>query len=498
MRSQFRLVLFLALLGCLFFSGKMQPACAQSATRSHHTPIHLAKLQAPDLHGAYRFERAHWIYVHLDGTPNQVGFEHGYLLAPEIEQAMHAIRLESTHGSHLPWQFFRDTAKNVYWPHIEPEYREEIQGIADGVKAHGVRDMDLWDVVALNGFLESGYYIPYLKQKQGVKHAADLKAPGNCSAFVATGDWTADRKPVIAHSMWEPFLTGEHWNIIFDIQPQRGYHILMDGFPGKIDSADDFGMNSAGIEITETTITGFRGFDPNGIPEFVRARKAMQYSASIDDFERIMLTGNNGAYANDWLIADNTHNEVARLELGLKVHRLWRSKNGFFVGSNFPSDPTLIKEETDFNPNDPSSSMNARHIRWNELMAQYKGKIDASLAQKFLADHFDTYSKKIDPDERTLCGHEDASPRGTPQWGAPPYTPSGAVNAKTADSGLASKMSFLARSGRPCGIDFKVKPFMAAHSQFAWQEPVLQDMNGSPWATFGTGDHASSPVAAGN
>jgi hypothetical protein len=40
-------------------------------------------------------------------------------------------------------------------------------------------------------------------------------------------------------------------------------------------------------------------FDPKGKPEFERARKAMQYSNSIDDNVRIMLDGNNGGYAND-------------------------------------------------------------------------------------------------------------------------------------------------------------------------------------------------------
>ncbi|HEX4019870.1 MAG TPA: C45 family peptidase [Acidobacteriaceae bacterium] len=484
MRFYLRILFAVLFVGCVMSGGQAQAAKTASSSA-----------QLAQLKGSYRFERAGWTYVHLQGTPSEIGFQHGYLLAPEIDDAFHAIQLGSTRGR-LPWEFFRATAKNVYWPHIEPQYREEIQGIADGVKAHGVHDMDLWDVVALNGFLESGYYIHELKKEEQLKSAADMKAPGNCSAFVATGDWTKDHRPVIAHSMWEPFLTGEYWRIIFDIAPQHGYHILMDGFPGKIDSGDDFGMNSAGIEITETTITGYTGFDPNGVPEFVRARKAMQYSASIDDFERIMLKGNNGGYANDWLIADNHANEVARLELGLKVHRLWRSKNGYFVGSNFPSDPTLIKEETDFNPNDPSSSMNARHKRWDELMAQYKGQINAKLAQQFLADHYDAYSKKEGPSERTLCGHEDVSPRGTPQWGAPPFTPSGAVNAKAADSSMASRLSFYARSGRPCGEDFLVKPFLAAHPRFAWQAPALRDMKGNPWATFHGDDHGSTGMTA--
>ena len=442
------------------------------------------------LHGAYRFQRDHWIYVHLQGSPHQIGYQHGYLLAPEIDEAFHAARLDNVHGTGRPWSFFRNVAQNIYWPHIETQYRQELQGIADGARAHGVRDMDLWDVVAVNAFLETPqYYVPWLDAQHHGATKAGPKTRGNCSAFVATGDWTRDHRPVIAHSMWYSFMAGEWWHIIFDIQPDHGYHILMDGFPGKIDSGDDFGMNSAGIAITETTITGFRGFDPNGVPEFVRARKAMQYSASIDDFVRIMLQGNNGGYANDWLIADNRTGEVARLELGLKDHRVWRTTNGYLVGSNFPSDPKLIKDETDFNPNDPTSSMNARHKRWNELMAQYKGKIDAHLAEQFLADHYDAYEGRIDPDERTLCGHVDQSPRGVPQWDSPAYDPSGAVNAKAADSAMIARLSFYARSGRPCGQDFHAASFLAAHPRFAWQKPDLTDMDGNPWATFEGNDH---------
>ena len=112
---------------------------------------------------------------------------------------------------------------------------------------------------------------------------------------------------------------------MFDIVPQHGNSMLMDGFPGVITSDDDFGVNSSGIMMTETTLTQFRGFDPKGIPEFVRSRKALQYANSIDDYVRIMKQGNNGGYANDWLIGDRKTNEIAYLELGLKHTPLWRS-----------------------------------------------------------------------------------------------------------------------------------------------------------------------------
>jgi len=104
--------------------------------------------------------------------------------------------------------------------------------------------------------------------------------------------------------------------VIFEITPAQGNRIIMDGMPGLIHSGDDFGINSAGMMITETTISGFSGFDPAGVPEFVRARKAMQYSNSIDDFARIMKEGNSGGYANNWLVADRKTNEVASLSSG--------------------------------------------------------------------------------------------------------------------------------------------------------------------------------------
>ena len=211
--------------------------------------------------------------------------------------------------------------------------------------------------------------------------------------------------------------------------------------------------------VTETTISQFNGFDPTGVPEFVRARKALQYGSSIDDYVRIMLDQNNGGYANDWLLGDRKTGEIAQFELGLKDHQLWRTKDGFYVGSNFPSDPKLMKEETDFDPKDSGSSANARHTRWEQIMHEAKGKIDVAAAQTFLADHKDVVDVLQTADERSLCGHTDASARGCPQWEWAPHFPGGAVQGKVMDSKMALMMSFIARAGHPCGQDFLAEPF---------------------------------------
>jgi len=426
-------------------------------------------------------ERGGWIQVHLEGSPAEIGFQHGYLLANEIADNFKVISTEMVHEERHDWNFFRAAAEKTFWPKVEQEYRDEITGIADGLKARGVK-LDVWDLVALNAWLELPYYDKWHDKSTGA--SSNSAGPGDhCSAFVATGSYTKDGRVVIAHNNWTSYSSGERWNIVFEIIPAKGNRIIMDGAPGLIHSGDDFGINSAGMMITETTISGFSGFDPSGVPEFVRARKAMQYADSIDDYARIMKEGNNGGYANNWLIADRKTNEVASLELGLKNVVLQRTKDGFFVGSNFPADPKLIKEETDFDTKDRSRSENARHERWLTLMAENRGKIDLAAAQRFLGDHYDSYDKTTAYNERTLCGHVETSARGMGTW-QPPYAPAGAVQNKAADAALAEKMSMTAALGHACGRDFKAAEHLAKHPEFGWQRELLHDMNARGWTKF--------------
>ncbi len=430
-----------------------------------------------------RPEQNGWNFVHLEGAPAEIGFQHGYLLAPEIEDLQKVVMLGLMHDSKKEYSFFRAAAEKVLWPHVESQYREELKGITEGLKARNV-PLDLWDVVVLNAWLElSPYYTNWYDKEH--KILSDKRpVPEHCSAFVATGSYTKDGKIIIAHNNWSEYKEGSRWNIIFDIVPAKGHRMLMDGMPGMIHSGDDFGVNSAGLAITETTISNFEGFDPNGIPEFVRARKAMQYSSSIDDFAHIMKEGNNGGYANNWLVADNKSNEIASLELGLKHVTLERTKDGYFVGSNFPANPELARDETpEFPVKDMGVSANARHVRWGQLMAEYKGRIGVDEAQRFLADHYDTFDKKTEPSERTLCGHIDLSARGSKPW-QPEYGPAGTVQNKVANGSMVDQMAFTAAMGHSCGLDFKAAQHLKDHPGFEWEQNVLRDLDTHAWTTF--------------
>jgi hypothetical protein len=442
---------------------------------------------APDarLAGSYKFHQSGWTYVHLTGTPEQIGYQHGFLLTHEIEDNLHVFQVENSVTLHKDWSFFRDAGRTILWPHIEPEYQAELRGIAAGLKAQGSK-LDLWDVVAMNGQLElTDYYLPWLLEKEKKPVPPAAKAPGKCSAFIATGSATKDGKIVIAHSNWSSYAEGERWNYIFDITPASGQHFLMDGAAGIITSQDDFGVNASGLMITETTLPQINVFDTDGIPEFERSRKAMQYATSIDEYAAIMRKGNNGGYANSWMIGDRKTGEIAYLELGLHHTPLSKKKDGYFVSSNFAADPLLIKDDTSgFDPKNMTSSMNARHVTAEAFMQEHYGKLDTALAEAYLSDHYDSYEKKVDIGKRSLCGHEELSAEGEPVWGNPPFSPSGAVTGKVMDSDMAAKLSFIARAGHPCGEDFIAAPFFAAHPDFAWQKPILHDMKAGPWTTF--------------
>ena len=264
-------VLGIALIAAPSFLG------SRAVSANAGAPVALGQHSSSDaiLSKAYRFERGGWIYVHLEGSPHDIGYQHGYLLAPEISDAFAAVSVEMTHTSKRDWNFFRRSAHQMLWPKIDPEYQSELQGIVDGLQAQKYK-LDLDDIVAMNAFMElPDYYVPWLdEQTQGAKPSSKPGAE-HCSAFVATGSYTKDHQIVMAHNNWTSYLEGARWKIIFDITPQQGYRMLMDGFPGVIVSDDDFGVNSDGLMVTETTISDFHGWNPNGKPEFVRARKAM-------------------------------------------------------------------------------------------------------------------------------------------------------------------------------------------------------------------------------
>jgi hypothetical protein len=324
---------------------------------------------------------------------------------------------------------------------------------------------------------------------QSVKDSLKINSPEtvsqSCSSFIATGSMTSDGGIVLGHNTHDEYFTAS-CNLILDIVPEKGHHILMQAFVGFIHSGSDFFVTDAGLVGSETTIVDFVPFDEKGSPEFSRMRTATQYASSIDEWCTIMKKDNNGGYANSWLLGDVNTNEIARLELGLKYVGFEKKKNGFFTGSNVPEDLRILRFETKRSETDIRFSSVARRVRWNTLMKQYAGKINIELAEKFEADHFDTYLNKELPDCRTLCQHCDLDKELSGPY--LPFTPEGALDGKVIDSKMSKQMSFVARWGSSCGKAFDAKKFLQEHPQFNWMAEILKSRPSQPWTIFHAGE----------
>jgi hypothetical protein len=449
------------------------------------TNFQLTNEQKTWLSKANRHEKNGWIYLHMEGAPEERGFQHGYLLAKEIKESIRVLSVVWQYQSALEWQWLVQKACIMFTPKVDSENIAEIDGIVEGMKAAGVKT-SRDEIVTYNGYMELlWYWWPSVKDTIS-PNSPDPKKQ-SCSSFIATGSMTSDGGIVLGHNMMNAYYY-PLCNVILDILPDKGYNILMQSNAGFIHSGTDFFVTKAGLLGSETTIGDFFPFDENGVPEFARMRHATQYASSIDEWCDIMKKGNNGGYANAWLIGDINTNEIARLELGLKYVGFEKKKDGYFSGSNVAEDLKILRFETKTRETNIRISSIARRVRWKQLMKENAGKINTDLAKEFEADHFDPYLNTNKPDGRTLCAHGDLDSDVQTFGYDDPFCPVGTLDGKVIDSKMAKQISFIARWGSACGIPFDAKAFLEEHPQFDWMKGLLKDRPTQPWTSFTAGE----------
>jgi len=385
--------------------------------------------------------------------------------------------------SGMSWKWLVGQSANLMMPKMDTENLAEIVGMVAGLRAAGV-ETSREEMVAYNAQMEfEGYWWPQEKRR-----LADVKmefALERCSAFIATGSYTAGGGVVMGHNTMFDYIEAVA-NVVIDMVPARGQRILMQTQPGFIHSGTDFFITGAGLVGCETTIGNFSSFDTNGIPEFTRMRRATQDAKTIAEWCNIMKKGNNGGYANAWLLGDVNTGEIARLELGLKYVALETTKDGYYAGCNVAEDRALLRLETERSETDIRRSSAARRVRWKQLIEKNKGHINAELAEKFLSDDYDVYLGKRNPGSRTLAGHFELDEE---RFGGPePFHPSGTFEGKVVDTDLGKKLSFIGRWGTADGMPFDAAKFLNEHPQYDWQKGLLKDRPTQPWTVFRSAD----------
>jgi hypothetical protein len=396
--SRFARALLVALPACLF----VVPARTADIPAGHQPdPGSVQRYQK-----ATRYTQAGWVVVHIEGEPYARGYQHGRLLADEIASYVATLGRERYPRDPAEgWRTVRTLTDALFLRKLDREFLEEMKGIADGAADGGAkfdgRKLDLIDIAAVNVWQELDTLENALAATPTGVEKFNRTAPvpakkDHCSAFVATGPATADGKVVFGHITMFGLHFGPYVNVWIDCQPAKGRRFVMQGFPGAVWSSQDYYQNDAGILLSETTINQ-TPFDPTGEPLTTRARRAIQYSESIDDVVKHLTAKNNGLYANEWLIADTKTNEIAMYELGTRTSKLWRSSKdewfrdtkGFYWGNNNAKDLAVRREALPVEGERPEKvewEPDDRDKAWQKFYEKNKGKIDGKAARAAFAD----------------------------------------------------------------------------------------------------------------
>ncbi len=233
---------------------------------------------------------------------------------------------------------------------------------------------------------------------------------------------------VIGHTTWWPLTLAEQTNVMLDIQPAAGHRVLMQSYPGGIESGTDWYQNDAGIVLTETTINQ-TPFNINGTPIAYRARKAIQYGDDIDQrsgdsqhqeqrplHQRVAARRRQDQRDRDVRFGhlQNAGSIAAPRTIGSAAPRA-------SIGATTIAKDLSVRLEGYPDPNTPPTYIpyvpTNRDLKWQDLYRQYKGKIDEQFG--FLAFH------------------------------TAPLISASAMDAKVTTSDMASRMMVWAEFGRP-------------------------------------------------
>ncbi len=454
------------------------------------------------INGSSRHDNNGVIKLKLIGTAYEIGYAHGVLLKNEISEMMSMYRFHIPYLYGRPLSFFVKLACDFFLPVVKrryPEIYREMKGIAHG------SGTPVQHILFINSSLslESLYMnlpavlqtsSPRIQQRYRNFLSSSTLSPKRldvmytnerCTAFIATGSYTKDGNIVCAHNTNGRYIETQYFNVVAEIRPKTGYAFTMQTAPGYIFSGTDIFVTSAGIIGTETTIKHFKAYELRD-PIFCRIRKCMQYGDTLDDYIEILLANNSGDYACTWLFGSIKTKEIVSLELGLKYHNLQRTKDGVFIGTNTAYDARIRNLECSDDAarlhGDIRTSNWARHVRLTNLIATHRGQLDLVIGSKILADHYDSYLKRVNASARSICKHcelDDCKHSADPELA--PFIPTGSVDAAVVDATIASQLSFLFRFGSSCGKPFNKKEYFLKNPQ--WQElyPYIKDRPSRPW-----------------
>ena len=162
------------------------------------SPSNEARLQ-----GAYRFEKDGWIYVHLEGSPERIGFQHGSLAGRRDRRLPPGDQALLQEVDRRDWASTARPPRRCSGRGSTTNIAARSTASSPGWQAKGV-DADRWDLVALNANQELPYYyVPWVDRREGKtpddarpRQLQRLHRHGQAHAGTAGSSWATTPGPI--------------------------------------------------------------------------------------------------------------------------------------------------------------------------------------------------------------------------------------------------------------------------------------------------------------
>jgi len=369
--------------------------------------------------------------LELGLDPRERGIVHGRRMRREIREnyATYVERFEAG-GARLPVVLEQSDAWGAFIARDNPEYAEEMAGIAVGA------ELSLTEIAMLNARYELAYCV-FGSEAQSVNSLACMEQEG-CTSFGLLPEMTASGHTLI----------GQNWDWL---QKVRGHVFIMrvkrSSEPGK-DKPDFVGFTEAGIAGCKMGVNAAGiGLCVNGLvtqrdgangfrkPFHVRCREILD--AWTFDKALLPVVQTDRCCSTNFLIG-HAEGEIINIEATPDYCSYMYPENGVVTHANHLVSETRIASQ--FERIAPHSLYRANRLE--RFLRRSGGKIGIDTIHHLLSDHFSTPA--------SICRHPDTT---LPE-------PKRVISVAAAAIDLNARTLYIT-DGPPCQSDFQAVPLHA-------------------------------------
>jgi hypothetical protein len=368
--------------------------------------------------------------LHIKGTPYEMGYQHGYLLADKIDLMLKrtllatAAYVSQQTGSNLERsEEMMQIGQKKAEPFIPNEFKDEMRGIAEGANDAGF-DVTLEHILLWNTNYDQWciYCHPHYWRRDSrtnTDSTASMQSPSvGCSSFCAWDEWAGGNGKLIFGKNEDNFnMPGQLDNrmmVIADPDDEFGHAFMT--YPGMIGL--DGGFNEDGFEMM-TQLNSMQNESMEGCGIAVFTRYLLTHASTVDDAIKIFQEMPRCA-GIAYHVADAKAKKAAVVETSSKmvcvrypmpnVKAMWQTNHSNcypgwmgYSGYNMVADQVLVNELKDISTienwqnslKDPYNffvQAPSRFERYGQLIHEHYGKITIENAIKILSDRYDPYT----------------------------------------------------------------------------------------------------------